>query len=113
MDTVRVALDELEDDKKLVENEVCVKETCSHNIMEIIKHNSAVTQALLQCLEKIMQDKIKICSVTSLLSKRDNVNSNCEHDYFLPRYIDLVYFMIIYINKLCAYVTIFFTQLLR
>ncbi|XP_011705697.1 PREDICTED: uncharacterized protein LOC105460905 isoform X2 [Wasmannia auropunctata] len=64
------------DDKKLVENEVCFKETCSHDVIEIIKHNSAVMQALLQCLEKVVQERTKICSVTSLLSKRHNVNSN-------------------------------------
>ncbi|XP_071579264.1 uncharacterized protein [Temnothorax nylanderi] len=64
------------DDKKLVENEVCVKETCSSDIMEIIKENSVITQVLLQCLEKVMQERTKICSVTSLLSNRDNVNSN-------------------------------------
>ncbi|RLU25844.1 hypothetical protein DMN91_002005 [Ooceraea biroi] len=43
------------DDKKLVENETCVTETCSRDTMEIVKHNSAVTQALLQCLEKMIQ----------------------------------------------------------
>ncbi|XP_018342125.1 PREDICTED: uncharacterized protein LOC108748439 isoform X2 [Trachymyrmex septentrionalis] len=65
--------------KKLVENEVCTKKTCSsllsHNVMEIIKHNSAVTQSLLQCLEKIMQTKTNVYSVTPHLSKID-VNSN-------------------------------------
>jgi len=66
------------DGKKLVENEVCVKETCSHDVIEIIKHNIVVTQALLQCLEKLMQERSKICSVMSLLSKRDSVNSNCK-----------------------------------
>ncbi|XP_018400012.1 PREDICTED: uncharacterized protein LOC108777585 [Cyphomyrmex costatus] len=69
------------DNKKLVENKVCTKETCSSlpthdtDIMEIIKHNSVVTQALLQCLEKIMQEKTKIYSDISYLSKID-VNSN-------------------------------------
>ena len=68
------------DNKKLVENEVCTKKTfslLSYNIMEIIKHNFAMTQALFQCLEKIMQEKTNVYSVTSHLSKID-VNSNCK-----------------------------------
>ncbi|XP_025990731.1 uncharacterized protein LOC105200627 isoform X2 [Solenopsis invicta] len=64
------------DDKKFIKNEACVKETCSSDTMEIIKYNSVVTQALLECLEKVIQERTKICSVTSFLSKRDNVNSN-------------------------------------
>ncbi|KAL6262843.1 hypothetical protein P5V15_005633 [Pogonomyrmex californicus] len=64
------------DDKKLIENEVCFKETCSPDIMETIKHNTTVTKALLQHLEKVAQERVKTHSVTSLLSKKDNANSN-------------------------------------
>ncbi|XP_025075451.1 uncharacterized protein LOC105432514 [Pogonomyrmex barbatus] len=64
------------DDKKLIENEVCFKEICSPDIMEIIKHNTTVTKALLQHLEKVAQERVKTHSVTSLLSKKDNANSN-------------------------------------
>ncbi|XP_067210055.1 uncharacterized protein [Linepithema humile] len=56
---------------------VCVKGT-SRNAIEIIKHNSTLTQALLQYLEKIrpLQEKTKMLSVSSLALKKDDVNSD-------------------------------------
>ncbi|XP_011860563.1 PREDICTED: uncharacterized protein LOC105557812 [Vollenhovia emeryi] len=62
------------DGKERLENEVCIRETCFRDTMEIIKQSSAVTQALLRCLETVMQAKVS--SITSLLSRRDYVNSN-------------------------------------
>lgn len=65
------------DSKKLLENEFCMEKICFCDV-ETVEQNSAISQALLQYLKKVMQERTKVCSVTSLLSKRGNVNSNCK-----------------------------------